>query len=143
MELIEDLDPEEARAIVDPALKLMIDAVQRYGGYVAQSTGDGIFVLFGAPVAYEDHRQRALHAALRMQEKLRRYSDQLRERGRAPVSIRIGANAGEVVVRTIKTGEAHTEYVPIGHSTSLAARMQALAALFLNRSDPSQCFEGE
>src|SRR5262245_14419221 len=38
MELIEDLDPEEARAIVDPALKLMIDAVHHYGGYVAQST---------------------------------------------------------------------------------------------------------
>src|SRR5262249_37155733 len=47
MDLIEDLDPEEARAIVDPALKLMIDAVERYGG-VAQSTGDGIFALFGA-----------------------------------------------------------------------------------------------
>ena len=43
MELMEDLDPEEARAIVDPALKLMMDAVHHYGGYVAQSTGDGIF----------------------------------------------------------------------------------------------------
>ena len=42
MELMEDLDPEEARAIVDPALKLMMDAVHRYDGYVAQSTGDGI-----------------------------------------------------------------------------------------------------
>jgi len=52
MELIEHLDPEEARAIVDPALKLMMDAAQRYGGHVAQSTGDGIFALFGAPVAY-------------------------------------------------------------------------------------------
>src|SRR5215831_6679546 len=79
MELIEDLDPEEARAIVDPALKLMIDAVQRYGGYVAQSTGDGIFALFGAPVAHEDHPQRALFAALRMQEELKRYSDRIRE----------------------------------------------------------------
>src|SRR5262249_27175354 len=49
MDLMEDLDPEEARAIVDPALKLMMDAVCRYGGYVAQSTGDGIFALFGAP----------------------------------------------------------------------------------------------
>ena len=49
MELIEDLDPEEARAIVDPALRLMMESVQRYGGYVAQSTGDGIFALFGAP----------------------------------------------------------------------------------------------
>src|SRR5262249_12055567 len=48
MELIEDIDPEEARAIVDPALKLMREAVQRYGGYVAQSTGDGIFAIFGA-----------------------------------------------------------------------------------------------
>ncbi|HZY58341.1 MAG TPA: zinc-ribbon domain-containing protein, partial [Candidatus Binataceae bacterium] len=39
MELMEDLDPEEARAIVDPALKLMIDAVHRYDGYIVQSTG--------------------------------------------------------------------------------------------------------
>jgi len=54
-ELEQDLDPEEARAIVDPALKLMIDAVHRYDGYIVQSTGDGIFALFGAPVAHEDH----------------------------------------------------------------------------------------
>ena len=59
-ELMRDLDPEEARAIVDPALKLMIDAAHRYDGYVVQSTGDGIFALFGAPVAHEDHPQRAL-----------------------------------------------------------------------------------
>ena len=71
---MEDLDPEEARAIVDPALKLMIDAVHRYDGYIVQSTGDGIFALFGAPVAHEDHPQRALYAALRMQEEMRRYS---------------------------------------------------------------------
>ena len=48
MELMEDLDPEEARAIVDPALRLMIDAVHRYDGYIVQSTGDGVFALFGA-----------------------------------------------------------------------------------------------
>jgi class 3 adenylate cyclase len=58
-ELMVDLDPEEARAIIDPALKLMIDAARRYDGYVVQSTGDGIFALFGAPVAHEDHPQRA------------------------------------------------------------------------------------
>jgi class 3 adenylate cyclase len=78
MELMEDLDPEEARAIVDPALRLMIDAVHRYDGYIVQSTGDGILALFGAPVAHEDHPQRALYAALRMQEDLKRYSDRLR-----------------------------------------------------------------
>jgi class 3 adenylate cyclase len=127
MELMEDLDPEEARAIVDPALKLMMDAVQRYGGYVAQSTGDGIFALFGAPVAHEDHPQRALYAALRMQDEMRRYAAKLRESGEAPIEARVGVNTGEVVVRSIKTDEAHTEYAPIGHSTSLAARMQTLA----------------
>src|SRR6266404_4538926 len=60
-ELMRGLDPEEARAMVDPVLELMMAAVHRYGGYVAQSTGDGIFALFGAPVAHEDHPQRALH----------------------------------------------------------------------------------
>ncbi|PWT82816.1 MAG: hypothetical protein C5B58_07570, partial [Acidobacteria bacterium] len=128
MELIEDLDPEEARAIVDPALKLMIDAVHRYEGHVAQSTGDGIFALFGAPVAHEDHPQRALHAARRMQEDLKRYADRLRERGQPPLSVRVGVNSGEVVVRSIQTSDTHTEYTPIGHSISLAARLQTLAA---------------
>ena len=127
MELIEDLDPEDARAIVDPALKLMMEAVQRYGGYVAQSTGDGIFVLFGAPVAHEDHPQRALLAALRMQGELKRYSDRIRAEGRLPIQARVGANTGEVVVRSIATGEGRSEYVPFGHSTGIAARMQALA----------------
>ena len=128
MELIEDLDPEEARRLVDPALKLMMDAVHRYEGYVAQSTGDGIFALFGAPVAHEDHPQRALHAARRMQDDLKRYADKLRERGQPPLSVRVGVNSGEVVVRSIQTGDAHTEYTPIGHSISLAARLQTLAA---------------
>ena len=71
-ELEQDLDPEDARALVDPVLQLMIDAVRRYNGYIVQSTGDGIFALFGAPVAHEDHPQRALHAALAMQEELHR-----------------------------------------------------------------------
>ncbi len=126
-ELMEELDPEEARAIIDPALKLMIEAVRRYDGYVVQSTGDGIFALFGAPLAHEDHPQRALYAALRMQEDLKRYSARLREAGNLPIEGRVGVNTGEVVVRSITTGEGQTEYTPIGHTTNLASRMQALA----------------
>src|SRR5262245_25912234 len=75
MALMEDLDPEDARAIIDPVLALMMDAVHRYDGYVAQSTGDGIFAFFGAPLAHEDHPQRALFAALRMQEESRRLAE--------------------------------------------------------------------
>ncbi len=126
-ELEQDLDPEEARAIVDPTLKLMIDAVHRYDGYIVQSTGDGIFAIFGAPVAHEDHPQRALYAAIRMQEDLRQYATKLRAEGKAPIAVRVGVNTGEVVVRSIRTGDAHTEYTPIGHTTNLASRMQTLA----------------
>jgi class 3 adenylate cyclase len=125
-ELMEDLDPEEARAIVDPALTLMIEAVRRYDGYVVQSTGDGIFALFGAPVAHEDHPQRALYAALRMQDELKRHSDRVRADGGLPIQARIGVNTGEVVVRSITTGAGQTEYTPIGHTTNLASRMHKL-----------------
>src|SRR5712691_1733625 len=125
-ELMRDLDPEEARAIVDPALKLMIDATHRYDGYVVQSTGDGIFALFGAPVAHEDHPQRALHAALAMRDALRRSGEELKKQGRPGVEVRIGINTGEVVLRMIHTG-GHTEYTPIGHVANLAARMQSVA----------------
>src|SRR5262245_60370606 len=127
MALIEDLDPEEASGIVDPALTIMMEAVHRYEGYVVQSTGDGIFAFFGAPIAHEDHPQRALLAALRMQEDMKRYAEQLRlEKGRT-VEIRVGVNTGDVVLRSIRKDDLRTEYTPISHSTSLASRMESLA----------------
>jgi class 3 adenylate cyclase len=126
MELMEDLDPEEARAIIDPALKLMIEAVRRYDGYVVQSTGDGIFALFGAPVAHEDHPQRAVYAALRLQEALREHAERLGAQGKPAPQARVGVNTGEVVMRTVETG-GRVEYTPVGHVTNLAARLQGVA----------------
>jgi class 3 adenylate cyclase len=63
-ELIAGLDPEEARALLDPALRLMMHAVHRYEGTVNQVLGDGIMALFGAPLAHEDHAVRACYAVL-------------------------------------------------------------------------------
>ncbi len=83
--------------------------------------------LFGAPLAHEDHPQRALYAALRMQEEMRRYADTLRQKGYPPLLMRVGVNTGEVVVRSIRKDDLHTDYVPVGHSTNLAARMEQLA----------------
>jgi hypothetical protein len=94
-----------------------------------QSTGDGIFALFGAPVAHEDHPQRALYAALRLQEELVRYAAKLREAGNLPIEGRVGVNTGEVVVRSITTGAGQTDYTPIGHTTNLASRMQTAASV--------------
>ena len=69
--------------------------MHRYEGYVAQALGDGIFALFGAPIAHEDHPQRALYAALRMQEEIRRYANTLRSKGYSPLLLRVGVNTGE------------------------------------------------
>jgi hypothetical protein len=70
--LIEGLDPEAARQLLDPALHLMMDAVHRYEGTVNQVLGDGIMALFGAPIAHEDYALRACYAALAMQTALQR-----------------------------------------------------------------------
>ena len=126
-EIGQDLDPEEARAIIDPALELMINAARHFDGHVVQSTGDGIFALFGAPVAREDHAQCALYSAIKMRQDLGRYSRQREAEGKPPLQFRAGVNTGEVVVRPIKTGNAHVEYTPIGHTVNLASRLQTLA----------------
>ena len=104
-ELMADLDPEEARAIIDPALRVMVRAVRSYEGYVVHSTGDGIYAVFGVPIAYEDHPQRGVYAALEMQKKLREHADRLAKLGKPTIEVRIGINSGEVVMRAVETGE--------------------------------------
>jgi hypothetical protein len=91
-ELIQSLDPEEARHLLDPALHAMMAAVHRYEGTVHQVLGDGIMALFGAPVAHEDHVARACYAALAMQAALRRYSEEVRRTHGLTVQIRVGLN---------------------------------------------------
>jgi class 3 adenylate cyclase len=78
MELLADRDPEEARQLLDAVLAHMMEAVHRYEGTVNQVMGDGIMALFGAPIAHEDHAVRASYAALRMQEAIGRYAEELR-----------------------------------------------------------------
>src|SRR5262249_17574116 len=101
MELLADRDPEEARKILDPVLERMMEAVHRYEGTVNQVMGDGIMALFGAPLAHEDHAVRACYAALRIQDSVKKYADEVRRSHAAVVKIRVGLNSGEVVVRAI------------------------------------------
>jgi class 3 adenylate cyclase/tetratricopeptide (TPR) repeat protein len=125
-ELIEGLDPEEARRLLDPALHLMMEAVHRYEGTVNQVLGDGIMALFGAPVAHEDHAVRACYAALAMQVAMRRYTEEVRQSHGLEMQIRVGLNSGEVVVRAIGN-DLHMDYSAVGQTTHLAARMEQLA----------------
>ena len=127
MELLADRDPEEARKLLDPVLEHMMEAVHRYEGTVNQVMGDGIMALFGAPLAHEDHGVRACYSALRMQDVVRRYSDELRRAQGVEVQIRVGINSGEVVVRSISS-DLRMDYSAVGQTTHLAARMEQLAA---------------
>jgi len=126
MELLADRDPEEARKILDPVLEKMMEAVHRYEGTVNQVMGDGIMALFGAPVAHEDHAVRACYAALRMQELVKSYAEEMRRAHGLTVRIRVGLNSGEVVVRAIGS-DLHMDYTAVGQTTHLAARMEQLA----------------
>jgi class 3 adenylate cyclase/tetratricopeptide (TPR) repeat protein len=126
MELLADRDPEEARQLLDPALERMMAAVHRYEGTVNQVMGDGIMALFGAPIAHEDHAVRACYAALAMQEFVQRYAEEVRRTQGLVVQIRVGLNAGEVVVRAIGN-DLYMDYSAIGQTTHLAARMEQLA----------------
>jgi class 3 adenylate cyclase/tetratricopeptide (TPR) repeat protein len=126
MELLADRDPEEALQLLDPVLEHMLEAVHRYEGTVNQVMGDGIMALFGAPLAHEDHAVRACYAALRMQETVKRYSEEVRRTHGIEVQIRVGLNSGEVVVRSIGS-DLHMDYTAVGQTTHLAARMEQLA----------------
>jgi len=127
LELLADRDPEEARRILDPVLQRMMDAVHRFEGTVNQVLGDGIMALFGAPLAHEDHAVRACFAALRLQQSIARYTEQVRRTDGAEVQVRIGLNSGEVVVRSIGS-DLRMDYSAVGATTSLAARMEQLAS---------------
>ena len=126
MELLADRDPEQARGLIDPVLESMMEAVHHYEGTVNQVMGDGIMALFGAPLAHEDHALRACYAALRMQERIRHYGDEVQRTHGVPLQIRVGLNSGEVVVRSIGS-DLHMDYTAVGQTTHLAARMEQMA----------------
>jgi class 3 adenylate cyclase/tetratricopeptide (TPR) repeat protein len=126
-ELIKDLDPEAAQQLLDPAIHIMMEGVHRFEGTVNQVLGDGIMALFGAPIAHEDHALRACYAALAMQAAMHPYADEVRRAQGMSMRIRVGLNAGEVVVRTIGN-DLHMDYSAVGPTTHLAARMEQLAA---------------
>ena len=126
MELLADRDPEEAQKLLDPVLERMIEAVHHYEGTVNRVMGDGIMALFGAPLAHEDHAVRACYAALRMQETVTRYADEIQRSHGLPVTIRVGLNSGEIVVCAIGN-DLHMHYTVVGQTAHLAARMEQLA----------------
>ena len=126
MEMAERSDPEEWRRIMDRFFAILCEGVHRFEGTVDKFTGDGIMALFGAPIAHEDHAQRACFTALHLADELADYATELRRTQGLSFSVRMGLNSGEVVVGAIGE-DLGMEYTAVGHTVGLAQRMEQLA----------------
>ncbi len=127
MELAERMDAEEWSTIMSRFFQILSAGVQRFEGFVDKFTGDGIMALFGAPIAHEDHAQRACYAALHLRDEIRHYADALRRSQGIDFSVRIGINSGDVVVGRIGD-DLRMDYTAQGHTVGMAQRMEQLAA---------------
>src|SRR5437870_654508 len=118
----EKLDPEEVHTIMDRAFEVILNAVHRYEGTVNQFLGDGVMALFGAPIAHEDHAQRALSAALAIQDELKPLAEEVKRIHGIEFRMRMGINTGPVVVGAIGR-DLRMDYTAVGDTTNLAARL--------------------
>jgi len=101
MELAEQLDTETWSQIMQRFFTILAEGVQRFEGFVDKFTGDGIMALFGAPIAHEDHAQRACFAALHLRDEIVRYATEVKREHGVGFSTRMGLNSGDVIVGRI------------------------------------------
>jgi class 3 adenylate cyclase/tetratricopeptide (TPR) repeat protein len=118
-------DPERTRALLDRFYDAMAAEIDTAGGTVEKFAGDAVMAVFGAPLSLEDHAERALHAALAMQRRLRELFGEA-------LALRIGVNTGEVVVGKAREGSAFVT----GDAVNVAARLEQGA-------DPGDVLVGE
>jgi len=130
--LVEYLDPERAKRLLDGAFERLIADIVEFGGTIDKVFGDGVLALFGAPVAYEDDPDRAVRAALQMHDSLAAFVAEHTELTR-PIELRVGINSGEVLFGRVGGTD---DYTVMGDVVNVAARLQALAP-------PSGIFVGD
>jgi predicted ATPase/class 3 adenylate cyclase len=123
---IHDLDPEDAYSLVADYLTILGRTVLEYGGTVHKYTGDGVIALFGAPEAHEDDPERALRAALAMQEGVASYRPRLSNGVTGVLRMRIGVHMGTVILGALGPDGAQ-EYTVVGEAVNLAARLEQAA----------------
>ena len=122
----EQLDPEDVHRIMDGCCRILVDEIHRCEGTVGEFRGDGVMALFGAPIAHEDHAQRACHAALAIQRAMEEYGDRINRIHGMKFKMRIGLNSGTVVVGSIGD-DLRMDYTAMGDTTNLAARLETSA----------------
>jgi predicted ATPase/class 3 adenylate cyclase len=125
--IAEKLDPETIQQIMNGCFTVLNQQIQKYQGTLDKYLGDGILVLFGAPLAQEDHAQRACYAALDIQKSLREYSLKTQKEYAIDLKLRVGINSGIVLAGKIGI-DLKSDYTAIGASVNLASYIQKTAA---------------
>ena len=113
------MDPEDVRNLVNSTFEKLAQVILKYGGFIEKYIGDEIMAMFGAPLSYEDHAERSLHAALEMMEVLEEFNQ---ARGTV-LGLHIGINTGKVVTGMIGGG-VQQQYGVTGDTVNLAARLK-------------------
>lgn len=124
--ITEKLDAEEVHQIMNGCFKILMDEIHRYEGTIDKFIGDGIMALFGAPLAHEDHAQRACYAALSITKAINEYGEKIEEKTGVEFKMRVGLNSGHVMVGTIGN-DLRMEYTDIGNTINIAYRTERTA----------------
>ena len=130
----EQLGPERSKFLFDEIVSLIAGEVRRFDGTVAQLLGDGLFAVFGAPVGHEDDAERAVRAALAIQDAIATYGEELRSGYGVELAVRVAVNTGPVVLTDEDDGAER--YNALGDTANVAARLQELAADRRHRRRP-------
>lgn len=125
-DLLERIGTERWVEIMNRVFRLMEAEIYRFGGRVDQFRGDGLVAFFGARYAHEDDPERAILAALAMQEKVTAYAEKLAEE-EIDLKLRVGVNTGEVIVARIGDRRQYSEDTAMGQAVAVAARMETAA----------------
>jgi class 3 adenylate cyclase/tetratricopeptide (TPR) repeat protein len=124
-ELSERLDPEDLRDLQLQYQRLALTVMERYGGFVAQFSGDGVLVYFGYPAAHENDAERAVRAALELHDRLHELNGELRGQQLPEIAIRIGIHTGLIVIGSELASGGAQDHSIVGEAANLAARLQA------------------
>jgi len=116
--------PEEVAAYLSNFFSAAVDAIFAYGGTLDKFIGDAVMAFFGAPIAQEDHADRAVMAGLMMMDRVDEWNQQREREGLAPVRIRVGINSGPAVVGNVGT-EKRVDYTVLGSSVNIASRLES------------------
>lgn len=118
------LSPNDAVAQLNQYFETLIPIIKKHGGFPDKYIGDAIVAIFGAPIHFGDHGDKAVRCAVEMQRALRALNKLRRERKKPVFEMRVGINSGEVIVGAIGC-DMKLEYTSIGETTNLANRMES------------------